>query len=123
MTRIKRMKENSEEPMMPENPAPYLTDWLMDIGPSVQGGMAEAEIGYRELQAWQDVIGVELMPWEARILRRLSKDFCSERQRARKPDALAPYDPARVDEKAAAEKVDRQFAALFKALGGPADAK
>lgn len=90
-TRLERLNKAGERPLLPPNPAPYLSEWLFDIGPSGTSGMGEAPIDYRDLVAWQEISGVELMPWEAATIRRLSRDFVAERHRAKEASAPAPY--------------------------------
>lgn len=81
------MGERGESPLLPPNPAAYLTSWLFDIGPTVGGEI----ITYRDLVAWQQISGVELLPWEAQTIRRLSADYAGEAYHAKKPDRPAPY--------------------------------
>lgn len=91
--RLDRFKAQKIEPALPENPASYLTDWLFDIGPTVPAGMSSAAIGYQDIAAFQSITGVEMMPWEAKLLRRLSGDFLAQLDRSKKPDCPAPYVP------------------------------
>lgn len=76
---------------MPVNPAPYITDWLYDIGPVVTGGMAMARLEWRDIRAWEESIGIKLAPWEARIIRRLSGEYLSMSMDAREEACAAPY--------------------------------
>ncbi len=50
-----------------------------------------AAIGWRDLTAWQEVMGIELEPWEARLIRRLSSEYISQYHEAEKPDCPAPW--------------------------------
>tara|TARA_R110002072_G_scaffold38314_4_gene110916 strand:+ start:18670 stop:19011 length:342 start_codon:yes stop_codon:yes gene_type:complete len=103
------MQEREETPLLPSNPANYLTDWLFEIGPTIGEGL----VGYQDMAAWQRISGVELMPWEARTLRRLSAEYSAERYRARKANCPPPYSeqPAAVR-----DRVTEQFAAMMQAL-------
>lgn len=85
------IRQRGDVPAVPRNPAAYLTDWLFDIGPSVAAGMGEAAISYQDLAAWQTISGIELLPWEARTLRRLSIEYIGERQLAEDLARPAPY--------------------------------
>lgn len=107
------MNKAGERPLLPPNPAPYLTEWLFDVGPSGSNGMGETPIDYRDLLAWQDITGVELMPWEATTIRRLSRDFVVERHRAKDATAPAPY----LDRDAVAAQRDDVGAKLKAAFG------
>jgi len=77
--------------LLPDNPAPYITDWLVEIGPTVAGSMGEVAIGWQDMAAWERLTGIKLDPWEARTIRRLSRVFANERSKAEKPDYPAPY--------------------------------
>lgn len=112
------MRDEGITPAMPDNPAPYLTTWLFEIGPSVVSGMGEVPLDWQHLRAWQDMIGVSLLPWEARIIRQLSGDFVGQRQKARKADCPAPYtgdaEQVRANRAIVSEKVSSLFAGLVK---------
>lgn len=111
------MQEQGECPAYPENPARYLTDWLFDVGPVVAGGMGEAPIAYTDLQAWESISGVQLLPWEARTLRALSVDFVAERSRAREV-CPPPYSRFGGAERAALDdKIKSMFGRMKKAGG------
>ncbi|WP_312593993.1 hypothetical protein [Comamonas terrigena] len=53
-------------------------------------GMGPLPLGYEQLQAWQRQMGVELTPWEARTVQRLSRAYCGELAAAADPRAAAP---------------------------------
>lgn len=102
-------------PPLPENPLPYLTEWLMEIGPIVPVGMGTGPIGWRDLAAWQEVTGQRLQPWEATLLRRLSAEFSTAQHRAEAADCPAPWvdDGDCADNRAA---VSRKVAIAFKSM-------
>lgn len=63
------------------------------------------------MTAWQEITGIELFPWEAKTLRKLSVAWVNERHRATQLNALAPYSlepETQVD-----ERVATQFKAMF----------
>ena len=91
MTRLKRMKERGESPRWPPNPAPQITDFLFDIGPTVASDSGERSIEWSDFPAWQAMTGIELDVWEARTIRRLSRAFLAERHAAEKPDCPEPF--------------------------------
>jgi hypothetical protein len=109
---LRGMEANGVEPSMPDNPAPYLTRWLLEIGPSVPAGMGEGVIGWQDMAAWERLTGVELSPWEARTLRRMSQAFVNQRSDARKANCPEPF----AEPEAVAKRIDQQFAAMFKAF-------
>lgn len=113
MTRLQARRERSEAIPLPPNPAEYLTEWLIEIGPSI----GDRPIGYADLAAWQAISGIELEPWEARALRRLSGEYLGQSARARKPDCPPPWSGGIERDKVAA-----QFAAMMRAVTGRASA-
>lgn len=113
VSRLKAMRQRGEEPMLPPNPAEYLTDWLFEIGPTIPTGMGEVPLTFGDLAAWQDVMGIELEPWEARLLKSLSGDFVDERYHARKRDRPAPWSGIESEPEAVRDKVSRQIRSMF----------
>jgi hypothetical protein len=105
------MKKDGIVPLLPDNPAEYLTDWLFEIGP---GGGMDGPLGWQEMAAWEHLTGIELDPWEARTLRELSAEYLHERQEARKPDRLPPYTDKITEERRA--MVDRKVSSAFAGL-------
>jgi len=69
----------------------YLIDYLWEVGTAVSAGFGLSAVTFAELRAWQQCAGIDLQPWEVRILRLLSSDYVAESKRAEKPDSLAPY--------------------------------
>lgn len=78
--------------------------------------MGEGPVGYLEMAAWQSISGVELMPWEATILRRLSGEYAAMRHKAEEQSCPAPYTGIKDDILAARERVARQVDAMFGKL-------
>lgn len=109
------MRGRGEPAILPHNPAPYLIEWLFEIGPTCAGSMGECPLTYLEMAAWQAVSGVELMPWEASLIRRLSAEYASMRHKAEEQSCPAPY--SAVDDLAAnRDRVARQVDAVFGKL-------
>jgi hypothetical protein len=77
--------------MPPVEGGEYLIGYLLEIGPTVAAGMGAGPITHGELRAWMDNIGIELEPWECRLLRRLSGDYLAESRKAEKADCPAPW--------------------------------
>lgn len=100
---------------LPENPAPYLVDWLMEIGPMASGGMGHAPLGWTAIKDWQELVGVELNPWEARTIRLLSRDFVDQMNKSREATCPAPFvtNPKSNDD-AVTEQFRQMFAAMKK---------
>ncbi len=68
----------------------YLLDILFDVGPYVPSGMGEMPLAYGQLESWQRLMGVELSPWEARTLQRLSRAYCGQLAASADPAVSAP---------------------------------
>lgn len=84
------------EPDMPPCDTPWLVDTLFEIGPTVPAGMGEAPIAHTDLAAWQANTGIELQPWQARLLRLLSQQYLNESHKARARDCPPPWGDAAV---------------------------
>jgi Na+-transporting NADH:ubiquinone oxidoreductase subunit NqrB len=76
---------------MPANPAPHLTDWLIEIGLTETAGMGAAPIGWTTIAAWRAIAGVMIEPWEARLLRRLSVAYLAEGRKAESEHCPPPW--------------------------------
>lgn len=85
------MKEDGISPVMPEAGAQYLVNYLFEIGPTMPGAGGPVQITHGEIRAWQENAGIDLQPWEVRLLRRLSLDYLTESYGAAKPGAKPPF--------------------------------
>lgn len=96
-TRIERLRADRGETFEPERPdagpAAYLLGYLWQFGPTEVTAGGSAPVSHREIQAWSELSGIELRPWEAHYLRRLSMDYLNELYAAEKPDRPAPWEP------------------------------
>jgi len=95
---------------MPDNPAPHVVEWWMEIGPTAPDGA----ICWQEMAAWERLTGVELAPWEARAIRRMSSAFLAQRHEARKPNCPPPYTTDVAQD--VRDNVTAQFAAMMAAF-------
>lgn len=77
--------------MPPVECGEHLVGYLYEFGPTVPAGMGAGPVAFTEIAAWQALRGIELEPWEARLLRRLSLDYLAEAHRATKRDAQPPW--------------------------------
>ena len=104
---------------MPPNPAPFIIDRLMEVGPAMGGGMERAPITFTEIENWKATTWSSLMPWESRMLRRLSVAFVAESHRAEEPDCPPPW----VDEIEGAQLdrvvIERNIRSALAAFRGP----
>lgn len=100
------MKADGITPPMPPNPLPQITGWLIEIGLSEAAGMGVVPLTWREIEAWTAQTGVELTPWQSRLIRRLSADYIGESRRAELETCPAPW-RAPVTQQQVATEVDR----------------
>lgn len=93
VSRGEEVREGGEQPEMPpiEPELRYLIDTLMEAGPVSVAGMGTAQLTWADLLAWQQGTGIELAPWEARLVRQLSAYYVQESRRAEAHDALPPW--------------------------------
>lgn len=91
VSRLQTFRKDGRVIPLPENPAPYLTDWLFEIGPVIQMGEGAKRIEWPDIAAWAGVMGVAPLPWEARLLRRLSGEYAVQWVASAKPDCPAPW--------------------------------
>lgn len=94
---------------LPPNPMPYIIDWLMEIGPVTAGGMGSTPLAWSDIAAWQDLTGINMTAWEARTIRRLSRDFHDQLHRSKEPTCPAPYTEAAISHDAVTEQFKRMF--------------
>lgn len=91
LSRIAELKRKKIDPQMPPNPAPHITDWLIEMGLVEAAGMGAVQISSRELAAWQGNTCVRLEPWEARLIRKLSKAYLDEGRVAESENCPPPW--------------------------------
>lgn len=91
ISRIDRMRRDHILPAMPPNPMPHLIQRLTDIGITEATGMGPAPLSWREIGEWQRLTGVEMTPWEARLMRQLSLAYIAEGRRAESETCPPPW--------------------------------
>lgn len=77
--------------MPPVDGGTHVLDYFFEIGPLMSAGFGPGPITHTEINAWQELLGIELSPWEFRLIRRLSLEYLAESTRARKRDCPAPW--------------------------------
>lgn len=95
--RMESFKGGQIDPPLPPLTAPYILDWLMDVGPAEQTGMGQVPIGWRTIDAWAARTFSRPSAWEARILRRLSAEYLAELHAAEDHMRPAPWSPSRAE--------------------------
>jgi hypothetical protein len=91
VSRLKRLTDNDQHIPLPPLSVHYLVAYLWEMGPTIPMGMGEAPLTHEELGWWQRNTGITLDPWEARVLKRLSRDYHAQAQKSVKDDCPAPY--------------------------------
>ena len=85
------MKKDGITVKMPSNPLPSVIGWLLEIGLAEAAGMGTVPIGWSTIDAWQRTTGVQLAPWQARLLRHLSTEYVAESRKAEDATCPAPW--------------------------------
>lgn len=93
---VEALREDYMPEMPPLEQGGYLVAYLLEIGPVVSGGMGPAPLEFFHIDAWCNRVGIDLQPQESRMIRRLSREYVSESQKAEKPDRLPPWRPDEV---------------------------
>lgn len=90
---MQRLKDGVE-PDLPDVPseALFLVGYLFDAGPTSAAGQHGAALTWTDLRAWQAGAGINLPPWQLRLLRRLSGEYLSESLTANAHDAPPPWE-------------------------------
>ena len=91
LSRLDQMKRHKFVPQMPPNPAPHITERLMEIGLVEASGMGTAPLSWREIGEWQRQVGIDLPPWEARLIRRLSSEDIAQTKLAESESCPPPW--------------------------------
>lgn len=73
--------------------------YLFDVGPVLHTGMGAVAISHGELRAWQHNVGIELQPWEATLLRRLSQEYLTASNAAQEPSCPPFYTDAPAEDR------------------------
>nr|WP_277923477.1 hypothetical protein [Sphingomonas sp. TREG-RG-20F-R18-01] len=91
LSRMATMKKDKLPVVMPPAPAYHLVEYLIEMGMSEAAGMGMVPLSWREINAWCDRTRVDLAPWEARLIRRLSTEYLAESRRAESENAPPPW--------------------------------
>lgn len=111
-SRLQQMRDDGTAVRMPPVPAEvrHLLEQFLEVGPAMHTAMGTAPLSFAELGAWQRATAIELLPWEARLLRRLSAEYVAQYSASDSPDAPAPWSGA--DERAR-EDVSQRVRSIF----------
>lgn len=104
--------EALREAYMPDLPplegGAYLVGYLLDAGPTVAAGMGAGPLTSKDLMPWCEETGIELQPWEARTLRRLSIAYLNESHQAEKLGCEPPWKPTDFKPELTAKQLERK---------------
>lgn len=112
LSRFDQYKKTGATPPMPPNPMPHIVAWLIEIGLTEAAGMGTAALSWREISAWCERTGVDLPPWEGRLIRSLSVAYVAESHRAELETCPPPW-RAPVTQR----EIDTETARLEQLLG------
>lgn len=76
---------------MPRVTAEYIVDYWNDLGLVEYSSMGAIPLSSAEIDAWSRGSSTELMPWEFRALRQMSKDYLSSLNSSEDPATPPPY--------------------------------
>lgn len=93
VTRLRAMLDAGLPVEMPPlgQAARQIVEHLLECGPVLHGAMGAVPLTYGEIAAYQQAAGVDMTPWEARMLRRASMTYVSASREAESPDAAPPW--------------------------------
>jgi hypothetical protein len=91
LSRMADMKAKKIPIQMPPSPAYHLVEHFIEMGMSEAAGMGMVPLSWREINAWCDRTRVDLAPWEARLIRKLSTEYLAESRRAESENAPPPW--------------------------------
>lgn len=91
----------------------YLIKHLFDVGPTLAGGMSNGPLTYSEIEAWQRVSGIQLLPWEAALLKRMSGEYLAESSAAAESARPPPYGRSAPIRRSTHAEIERKLDSFF----------
>lgn len=113
LTRGEKIEANGGTPLFPEVDAAYLIQHWFSVGLTGHGAMGPTALSALELMAWQQGTGVDLVPWEFRVLREMSRAYVAQYHDSEEPACPPPYgeQAKEYDRDAVAKKISDIFKA------------
>lgn len=99
--------------MPPIEVGEHLLGYLYECGPTLVAGMGEGPLTHSEIEAWQRNSGVDLEPWEAQFMRRLSIEYLSQSHKSSVDNCQPPWN-SDVLKAAAAQSLRESIEVLTK---------
>ncbi len=113
-TRISAIIEGGADPTYPAiSSCDYMIGYLFEVGPVMGDTMKQAALSNTEIRAWQDNTGARLTPWEARLLRSLSREYLCASQAAEAPGCPPPWGESDDGKSIRAEELQRKIDAFL----------
>lgn len=91
ISRAQKLTSDKIKPAMPRISAPHILSRLIDIGLTEAAGMGSGPVSWQSIKAWQDVMGVALPRWEARLIRKLSVEYLAFGRDAESENCPPPW--------------------------------
>lgn len=94
LNRVQIAHEGGAKPDLPPLDARLqeIVGLLFDAGPVSSSAGGSMPLTWADLQAWQAATGLDLPPWQLRLLRRLSGDYLMELNQGASVDAPPPWE-------------------------------
>lgn len=70
---------------------PHVVERLVEIGLTEAAGMAAGPLSWGAINEWQRGACITLMPWETRLIRRLSLAYVTQMRAAEEETCAAPW--------------------------------
>jgi hypothetical protein len=112
ISRLDQFRRKKAVVAMPPNPMPHIITRLVEIGLTESNGMAATPLSWREIDAWCARTGIDLSPWEARLMRSLSVAYLNEKAKAESETCPPPWRT-----EVTQREIDADEAALDAVLG------
>lgn len=91
---------------------PYITEWFFNIGPANPTPMGNSPLTLKNISDEMAVLGIEVWPWEALALRRMSNAYLNMKEAAKAPDCPPPFGGAELmpEREAVSRKISMMLA-------------
>lgn len=87
----------------------YILGYLFEMGPTIPGSMGASPLTFSEIEAWQRVVAIDLQPFEAQLIRRLSVEYFGQSHASTRRDCPAPYGGDTQVRKITKKELDRKL--------------
>ncbi len=94
ISRMEKLTRDKIVPQMPPNPMPHIIARLLEIGLTEAAGMGSGPVSWQAIDAWCNRTGIDLLPWEAKLIRSLSVAYVAEGRNAESENCPPPWQAA-----------------------------